>query len=77
LDLARWKLVHGAEPLECHRLGLCVDVQEYALAEEAARRAGFRSLSSYLWVMLWKLTNEVLDDPLPPSGPRSLGAGCA
>jgi hypothetical protein len=65
VDLAKWKLTHAREPLEYVRFGLCVPRQEYALGEQAARHAGFRSLSSYLRVMLWRLTNEVQDDPLP------------
>jgi len=77
LDLAKWKLMHAAGPLDCQRFGLCVPRQEYARGEEAARCAGFSSLSSYLWVMLWKLTNEVVDDPLPPSSLRGPGDGCA
>jgi len=37
--------------------------RHYARGQEKAIRAGFRSLESYMKTMVWKLTNEVKDDP--------------
>jgi len=47
----------------CRRLSVRLSPHHYARAQEAAIRAGFKNLQSYVKAMVWKLTNEVKDDP--------------
>ena len=48
----------GGSPPKLKRLHLRITERHYRRALEAARRAGFKNLHSYIKVMLWRLTND-------------------
>jgi hypothetical protein len=53
----------GQQQRAYKQLSVKLSPRQYYRAQEAAIRAGFRGLASYVRVMIWRLTNEVMEEP--------------